>query len=55
MEFRNILVVLFILATGIGGITFSAGALTLKGVALATLTGVILNLVLPDKRRPEDS
>jgi uracil permease len=55
MEFRNILVVLFILATGIGGITFSAGALTLKGVALATLTGVLLNLVLPDKRRPEDS
>jgi uracil permease len=55
MEFRNILVVLFILVSGIGGITFSAGALTLKGVSLATLTGVILNLVLPDKRRPEDS
>jgi uracil permease len=54
MEFRNILVVLFILVTGIGGITFSAGALTLKGVALATLTGVILNLILPDKSRPED-
>ena len=55
MEFRNILVVLIILATGIGGITFSAGALTLKGVALATLTGVIFNLILPDKKLPEDS
>jgi uracil permease len=55
MEFRNALVVLLILVTGIGGITFSAGALTLKGVALATLTGVILNLILPDKKRPEGS
>jgi uracil permease len=55
MEFRNILVVLFILVTGIGGITFSAGALTLKGVALATLSGVILNLILPDKKGAEDS
>jgi uracil permease len=55
MEFRNILVVLLILVSGIGGITFSAGALTLKGVALATLTGVILNLILPDKKSPEDS
>ncbi len=55
MEFRNILVVLLILVSGIGGITFSTGALTLKGVALATLTGVILNLILPDKKRPEGS
>ena len=55
MEFRNILVVLLILTTGIGGITFSAGALTLKGVALATLTGVILNLILPEKMRADDS
>jgi uracil permease len=55
MEFRNILVVLIILVSGIGGITFSTGALTLKGVALAILTGVILNLILPGKKRPEDS
>ena len=49
MEFRNLLIVVIILVTGIGGITFSAGAFTLKGVALATLTGVILNRILPDK------
>jgi uracil permease len=54
-EFRNILVVLLILVTGIGGITFSAGAFTLKGVSLATLTGVILNLILPDKKATEES
>ena len=49
MEFRNLLIVVVILVTGIGGITFSAGAFTLKGVALATLTGVILNRILPDE------
>jgi uracil permease len=55
MAFRNILVVLLILASGIGGITFSAGAFTLKGVSLATLTGVILNLILPDKKAMEEN
>jgi uracil permease len=55
MQFRNMLIVLLILATGIGGITFSAGAFTLKGVSLATLTGVILNLILPDKKATEES
>lgn len=50
MEFRNILVVVLILVSGIGGITFSAGAFSLKGVTLATLTGVILNRILPEKK-----
>jgi uracil permease len=54
MEFRNIVVVVLILISGIGGITFSAGAFTLKGVALATLTGVILNLVFPEKKIPQE-
>ena len=55
MEFRNIVVVVLILISGIGGITFSAGAFTLKGVALATLTGVILNLVFPEKKTPQET
>ena len=45
MAFRNLLIVAIILVTGIGGITFSAGAFTLKDVALAMLTGVILNRI----------
>ena len=52
-EFKNILVVVVILVSGIGGITFSAGAFTLKGVALATLTGVIVNRIIPDKKANE--
>lgn len=53
MAFRNLLIVVIILVTGIGGITFSAGAFTLKGVALATLIGVILNRILPDDMTDE--
>jgi uracil permease len=53
MALRNVLIVVLILVTGIGGITFSAGAFSLKGVALATLTGVILNRILPDDRTDE--
>jgi uracil permease len=55
MEFKNMLIVVLILVCGIGGITFSAGAFTLKGVALATLAGVILNRVLPDKKATQES
>jgi len=55
MEFKNMLIVVLILVCGIGGITFSAGAFTLKGVALATLAGVFLNRILPDKKATQES
>ncbi len=53
MDIRNLLIVALILVFGIGGITFSAGAFSLKGVALALIVGVILNLILPHKTTPE--
>jgi uracil permease len=55
MDLRNLLIVALILVFGIGGITFSAGAFTLKGVGLATIVGVILNLILPDKMNTKES
>ena len=55
MDLRNLLIVALILVFGIGGITFSAGAFTLKGVGLAALAGVILNLILPDKKAAQES
>jgi uracil permease len=54
-DLRNLLIVALILVFGIGGITFSAGAFTLKGVGLATIVGVILNLILPDKMTTKES
>jgi uracil permease len=55
LELRNLLIVALTLVFGIGGITFSAGTFTLKGVALATIVGVILNLVLPDTKINKDA
>ncbi len=55
MDLRNLLIVALILVFGIGGITFSAGAFTLKGVGLATIVGVILNLILPDKKAAQET
>ena len=54
-DLRNLLIVALILVFGIGGITFSAGAFTVKGVGLATIVGVILNLILPDKKTAPES
>lgn len=49
MESRNLAIVGLILVFGIGGMAFSAGTFTLKGIGLAGILGVVLNLVLPKK------
>ncbi len=52
-EPRNLAVVGLILVFGIGGMSFSAGELTVEGIGLAGILGVFLNLVLPRKRETE--
>ncbi len=47
MEARNLTIVALILIFGIGGMSFSIGAFTLKGIGLAGILGIFLNLVLP--------
>jgi len=47
MEPRNLSIVALILVFGFGGMSFAAGEFTLKGIGLAGLLGVFLNLVLP--------
>ena len=51
MEPRNMCIVSLILVFGIGGMAFSAGDFSIKGIGLAGILGVFLNLVLP-RRRP---
>lgn len=46
-EARNLSIVALILVFGIGGMTFSVSDFTLKGIGLAGIAGVVLNLVLP--------
>ncbi|MFP4308061.1 MAG: uracil-xanthine permease family protein [Desulfococcaceae bacterium] len=50
MEPRNMCIVSLILVTGIGGMAFSAGEFTVRGIGLAGILGVLLNLLLPQSR-----
>jgi len=49
MQPRNMVIVAITVVFGIGGMTFSIGEFTLKGIGLAGIIGVLLNLILPDK------
>lgn len=50
---RNLLIASVILVVGIGGLTFQAGPVAVSGMALATLFGIILNVVLPENAKSE--
>jgi len=49
---RNQVIVSIILTVGIGGAVIDFGNFSLAGIGLASLVGVILNLILPDKSKP---
>lgn len=46
---RNLIIGAVILITGIGGLTINVGQITLSGMALSAIIGVILHLILPEK------
>lgn len=46
---RNLVIASLILTTGIGGAEMTIGSITIGGIGLAALVGVILNLVIPNK------
>ena len=48
---RNLIIVSLILTLGIGGAIISVGSFTLSGIGLASLVGVILNLILPEDKK----
>ncbi|MGY3750338.1 solute carrier family 23 protein [Vagococcus acidifermentans] len=50
---RNLLIASVILVTGIGGLSFRSGPVEVSGMALATVFGIILNLVLPENAKSE--
>ncbi len=53
MEPRNMTIVAIILVFGIGGMAFHAGEFSLKGIGLAGIVGVLLNLILPRTQRKQ--
>ena len=54
-ESRNIIIAGVMIVLGIGGAVINAGSLTLSGLALSCLVGILLNLLLPSKttEKPE--
>lgn len=49
---RNQVIVSIILTIGIGGAQITYGNFSLAGIGLASIVGVILNLILPEKSQP---
>ena len=49
-EARNLSIVALILVCGIGGMVISLGQFTLGGIGMAGILGVVLNLILPQKK-----
>ncbi|EOT47635.1 MULTISPECIES: solute carrier family 23 protein [Enterococcus] len=50
---KNLLIASVILVVGIGGLVFEVGTFTLSSMALATVLGILLNLILPDQAKSE--
>lgn len=50
---RNLVIISLILTLGIGGAELTFGNFTIGGIGLAALTGVLLNLILPQSRKTE--
>ncbi|MCT4601965.1 MAG: uracil-xanthine permease family protein [Marinifilum sp.] len=49
---RNQVIISVVLTVGIGGAQISYGNFSLAGIGLASVVGVVLNLILPDKSKP---
>lgn len=47
---RNLVIASLILTTGIGGAEMTIGAITIGGIGFAALVGVLLNLIIPQKK-----
>jgi len=50
---RNLIIASVILVIGVGDMEINFGAITIGGMALAAIFGIILNLILPDPEKKE--
>ena len=48
---RNLVIASLILTLGIGGAEFNIGSLTIGGIGLAALVGVLLNIIIPENKK----
>lgn len=47
---KNLAIVAVVLVFGLGGMHFNVGSFQLKGIALAAISAILLNLLLPDEK-----
>lgn len=47
---RNLIIASIILVVGIGDLSFTLGKVTLGGIGLAGIVGIVLNLILPREK-----
>ena len=52
LKTRNQVIVSVILTVGIGGAVINYGNFNLSGIGLASVIGIVLNLILPEKTKP---
>ncbi len=52
---RNLIIVSLILTTGIGGAVLQVGNISMTGIGLSALIGIILNLILPKTKEKNES
>ena len=50
-ESRNLVIISLVLVFGIGGMSFGVGEFTLKGIGLAAITAILLNIILPRDKK----
>ena len=50
---RNLIIASLILTLGIGGAELTCGSFTISGIGLSALVGVVLNLIIPQKKHVE--
>lgn len=50
---RNLVIVSMILVFAIGGMTFNFGGVSFSGIGLGAITGIILNIILPQPRKDD--
>ena len=51
---RNVIIISVILTMGIGGAVLSYGSFEVSGIGLSAIVGVVLNLILPSKKKQND-
>jgi uracil permease len=50
MQPRNLIIISVIVVFGMGGMAFQSGEFVLKGIGLSAIVGIVLNLVLPERK-----